>query len=132
MSNYAIKNFIDNVEDSAVRLNVGGNLQARFGQQADRSPSTSASPTSGLLPTSAPRSGTGIASRRRSTSWSPARVGCVSDDEIRDIRQWDVVRVAPHVARAYESGPDGLEMIAVGNDRPEGGDGEMVQDFWKD
>ena len=52
------------------------------------------------------------------------------DDELRDIRQWDVIRVAPEVVRAFEAGPDGLELIAVGNDRPEGGDGEMVPDFW--
>jgi quercetin dioxygenase-like cupin family protein len=54
------------------------------------------------------------------------------DDEIIDVNQWDVVRVAPHVVRAFEGGPDGLEVVAVGNDRPEGGDGEMVQDFWTD
>ena len=52
------------------------------------------------------------------------------DDEVLELRQWDVVRVAPHVVRSFEAGPDGLEVIAVGNDRPEGGDGEMVQDFW--
>ncbi len=53
-------------------------------------------------------------------------------DEIIDLNQWDVVRVAPQVVRAFEGGPEGLEVIAVGNDRPEGGDGEMVQDFWTD
>jgi mannose-6-phosphate isomerase-like protein (cupin superfamily) len=54
------------------------------------------------------------------------------DDEIVELRQWDVVRVAPDVVRAFEGGPDGLELIAVGSDRPEGGDGETVQDFWTD
>lgn len=54
------------------------------------------------------------------------------DDEVIELRQWDAVRVAPGVVRAFEGGPDGLEFIAVGNDRPEGGDGEMVQDFWTD
>jgi mannose-6-phosphate isomerase-like protein (cupin superfamily) len=54
------------------------------------------------------------------------------DDEIVELRQWDVVRVAPEVVRAFEGGPDGLELIAVGSDRPDGGDGEMVQDFWTD
>ena len=54
------------------------------------------------------------------------------DDEIIDLRQWDVVRVAPQVTRAFEGGPDGLELIAVGSDRPEGGDGERVDDFWTD
>jgi mannose-6-phosphate isomerase-like protein (cupin superfamily) len=54
------------------------------------------------------------------------------DDEIIDLRQWDVVRVAPGVVRGFEGGPEGIEIIAVGNDRPEGGDGEMIQDFWTD
>jgi quercetin dioxygenase-like cupin family protein len=54
------------------------------------------------------------------------------DDETVDLRQWDVVRVAPQVVRAFEGGPDGLELIAIGSDRPEGGDGEMVSDFWTD
>ena len=53
-----------------------------------------------------------------------------ADDEVVDLAQWDLVRVAPAVVRAFEAGPDGLELIAIGNDRPEGGDGEMVQDFW--
>jgi quercetin dioxygenase-like cupin family protein len=52
------------------------------------------------------------------------------DDEIVELHQWDVVRVAPNVVRAFEGGPDGLELIAIGSDRPEGGDGEMVEDFW--
>ena len=54
------------------------------------------------------------------------------DDEVIDVKQWDVIRVAPHVARAFEGGPEGLVYIAVGNDRPEGGDGEMVADLWAD
>ena len=52
------------------------------------------------------------------------------DDEIIELRQWDVVRVAPEIVRAFESGPEGLAYVAVGSDRPEGGDGEMVKDFW--
>jgi quercetin dioxygenase-like cupin family protein len=52
------------------------------------------------------------------------------EDETVELRQWDVVRVAPEVARGIESGPDGIEIIAVGSDRPEGGDGEMIPDFW--
>jgi mannose-6-phosphate isomerase-like protein (cupin superfamily) len=53
-------------------------------------------------------------------------------DEIVELRQWDVVRVAPDVIRGFEGGPDGMALIAVGNDRPEGGDGVMVEDFWAD
>ena len=54
------------------------------------------------------------------------------DDEIIDLAQWDVVRVAPAVVRGLEAGPDGLELIIAGSDRPEEGDGEMVKDFWTD
>jgi mannose-6-phosphate isomerase-like protein (cupin superfamily) len=54
------------------------------------------------------------------------------DDEVIDLEQWDVVRVAPTTVRAFEGGPDGIEVIAVGSDRPEGGDGELIQDFWTD
>jgi mannose-6-phosphate isomerase-like protein (cupin superfamily) len=54
------------------------------------------------------------------------------DDEIIDVSQWDVIRVAPDIVRAFEGGPDGLEVIAVGSDRPEEGDGEMINDFWTD
>jgi len=52
------------------------------------------------------------------------------DDEIHELRQWDVVRVSPAVVRAFEAGDDGLEVIAVGADRPEGGDGVPVPVDW--
>jgi mannose-6-phosphate isomerase-like protein (cupin superfamily) len=51
-------------------------------------------------------------------------------DEVREIRQWDVVRVAPAVVRAFESGPEGLELIAVGGPKPEGGDGVLSDSPW--
>jgi uncharacterized cupin superfamily protein len=52
------------------------------------------------------------------------------DDEVRDIRQWDVVRVSPATVRAFEAGPEGLEIVAVGSDRPEGGDGVRAEAIW--
>jgi quercetin dioxygenase-like cupin family protein len=54
------------------------------------------------------------------------------DDEIIEIKQWDVIRVAPQVARGFEAGPAGLEIIAVGGSKPEGGDGELVEGHWPD
>ena len=54
------------------------------------------------------------------------------DDDVVELRRWDVVRVAPQSVRGFEGGPDGLVVIAVGSDRPEGGDGEMVRDWWTD
>ncbi len=52
------------------------------------------------------------------------------DGEAVELAQWDVVRVAPEVVRAFESGPDGLEFVAVGGPRPEEGDGEMGDIAW--
>jgi mannose-6-phosphate isomerase-like protein (cupin superfamily) len=54
------------------------------------------------------------------------------DGEVVELTRWDTVRVAPEVARAFESGPDGLEVIAVGGPRPEGGDGELASADWPD
>ena len=54
------------------------------------------------------------------------------DDEVLVLRPWDLVRVAPEVVRAFESGPDGLELIAVGGPKPEGGDGVIADVSWPD
>jgi uncharacterized cupin superfamily protein len=54
------------------------------------------------------------------------------DDEVRDISQWDVIRVSPATIRAFEAGPEGLEFLAIGSDRPEGGDGIQAPTAWVD
>ena len=54
------------------------------------------------------------------------------DDEVVELRPWDVVRLAPEAVRAFEAGPDGLEVIAVGGPKPEGGDGEQTEVTWPD
>lgn len=54
------------------------------------------------------------------------------DDEVRDLRQWDLLRVSPEVVRAFEAGPDGLDLVAVGGPRPADGDGEMATANWPD
>jgi mannose-6-phosphate isomerase-like protein (cupin superfamily) len=50
------------------------------------------------------------------------------DDELVDLAPLDAVRVSPGVARSFEAGPDGLEVLIFGP-RVEG-DGELVPDFW--
>ena len=54
------------------------------------------------------------------------------DDEVHGIRQWDVVRISPQTVRAVEAGDGGLEFIAIGSDRPEGGDGVPASSAWID
>lgn len=52
------------------------------------------------------------------------------NDEVHPLRQWDVVRVAPEVVRAFQAGPDGLDIIAIGGPKPEGGDGVRAEAAW--
>jgi quercetin dioxygenase-like cupin family protein len=54
------------------------------------------------------------------------------DGEVVEVAQWDVVRVAPHVVRAFEAGPEGLEILAVGGPKPAEGDGVIGEAAWPD
>jgi mannose-6-phosphate isomerase-like protein (cupin superfamily) len=54
------------------------------------------------------------------------------DDDIVDVRQWDVIRVPPQVMRNFEAGPDGIEVLAFGAPISEKNDGEIVQGWWSD
>ncbi len=54
------------------------------------------------------------------------------DGDTQELRQWDVLRVAPDVVRAFEGGPEGLDIVAVGGPRPEDGDGVMGAANWPD
>jgi mannose-6-phosphate isomerase-like protein (cupin superfamily) len=49
-------------------------------------------------------------------------------DELRPVRVLDAIRIAPQVPRAFEAGPEGLELLVCGA-RHEG-DGEPVEDEW--
>jgi uncharacterized cupin superfamily protein len=52
------------------------------------------------------------------------------DEELVELAPLDAVRVSPGTTRAFEAGPDGLEVIVFGTRKE--GDGELVQDFWSD
>jgi mannose-6-phosphate isomerase-like protein (cupin superfamily) len=53
------------------------------------------------------------------------------DDEVIEVGPLDAIRIAPHVLRVFEAGPEGLEYIACGA-RHEG-DGELIfEGFWED
>ena len=50
------------------------------------------------------------------------------DDELVELARLDAVRVSPGVVRAFEAGPDGLEVLVFGPHVK--ADGEMLPDFW--
>jgi quinol monooxygenase YgiN/mannose-6-phosphate isomerase-like protein (cupin superfamily) len=52
------------------------------------------------------------------------------EDELVELRALDAIRVAPDLTRAFEAGPDGLELLAFGARAR--GDAEVVPDWWTD
>jgi quinol monooxygenase YgiN/mannose-6-phosphate isomerase-like protein (cupin superfamily) len=50
------------------------------------------------------------------------------EDEIVDLSARDAIRVAPDQTRAFEAGPDGLELLAMSTRWR--GDAEVVRDWW--
>jgi mannose-6-phosphate isomerase-like protein (cupin superfamily) len=52
------------------------------------------------------------------------------DDEIIEVETLDAIRVSPEVVRAFEAGPDGVEVLAVGARHD--GDGEVLPGWWSD
>jgi quinol monooxygenase YgiN/mannose-6-phosphate isomerase-like protein (cupin superfamily) len=50
------------------------------------------------------------------------------EDEILDVAARDAIRVAPDLTRAFEAGPDGLELLAFGPRWR--GDAQVVRDWW--
>jgi mannose-6-phosphate isomerase-like protein (cupin superfamily) len=54
------------------------------------------------------------------------------DDEIVDLEQWDVLRIAPGVWRGMEGGANGAEVIAFGAPNTDNKDVEMQPGWWSD
>jgi mannose-6-phosphate isomerase-like protein (cupin superfamily) len=52
------------------------------------------------------------------------------DDDVLELERLDAIRVAPGVIRAFEGGPEGIELLAFGPQHE--GDGELIEDWWKD
>jgi mannose-6-phosphate isomerase-like protein (cupin superfamily) len=127
MSDYTIKNLME-IEDSAAS---NDSVDARFGRGHLDSPELG---VSHFRYAPGYRASVGHSHRVQEEAYVVvAGSGRVKlDDDIVAIDRWDVVRVAPGVVRAFEGGPDGLELIVVGGRRPADGDGVRVEGFWAD
>ena len=56
--------------------------------------------------------------------------GVKLDDELVELTALDAVRVSPGVTRAFEAGPDGLEVLVFGPHVED--DAVVVNDFWEE
>jgi mannose-6-phosphate isomerase-like protein (cupin superfamily) len=131
MSDYTHLNLRDDVEDAAVSFGLAPDLEAHF-----------AAKPLGLEQS-------GISFQRLAPNYRGAfghhhktqeevyvvvggsgriKVG----DEVRELRPLDAVRVPAATTRAFEAGPDGLELLAYGAPATGPGDAELEQGWWSD
>ena len=54
------------------------------------------------------------------------------EDEVRELKPWDAVRLHKDTMRSFEAGDDGAEFIAIGAPNTGPGDAEMQEDWWSD
>ena len=126
MSDFTIQNLRD-VKDSAPDFGFGDHQEARFATEALEAERTGFS-----YHVVKPGRRQGFGHRHENAEEVYVVVagsGRIKlDDEIRDVGVLDAIRVAPAVARAFEAGADGLEILAFGP-RHEG-HGERLPGFW--
>ncbi len=54
------------------------------------------------------------------------------EDEVKDLKPWDAVRVHKDTMRSMEAGEGGAEFLVVGAPSTGPGDGDVVQGWWSD
>ena len=54
------------------------------------------------------------------------------EDEVRELRQWDAVRLHRDTVRGFEAGDQGAELLAIGAPNTGPGDAEVIDDWWSD
>jgi len=133
VAGFTIRNLRDDVEDMAPRFGLSPGLESRFAREALECEKSGVS-----YIRVAPGFRLPFGHRHRVQEELYVLVsgsGRIKlEDEVCDVRQWDVVRIAPEVMRAFEAGPDGAELIAFGAPAggPLGQDAEVVQGWWAD
>jgi Cupin domain len=128
-NDYAIVN-IKELEDQAVKFGLSPNVEARFGRKAMDAQQGGFSYQK-LAPNY--RQGFGHKHEGQEEFYvvlSGSGSVTFENGDTRELQQWDVVRVAPQLARGFAAGPDGLEFLAFG--AGETGDATMLESFWED
>jgi mannose-6-phosphate isomerase-like protein (cupin superfamily) len=130
MPDYTIKN-LKEVEDAAPSFGHSPQLEARFARKALECEQT------GLAyERLAPNVRTGFGHKHENQEEIYVVVGgngrIKIEDDIRDVSEWDAIRVGRNTMREFEAGPDGLELIAFGAPTTGEDDSELVPGWWSD
>ncbi|HZS29723.1 MAG TPA: cupin domain-containing protein [Gaiellaceae bacterium] len=127
MSDWTIRNLKDDVENSAERFGLAPDLEARFGRKALEVEGGGFS-YQRLAPNFSAPFGHRHAAHEEVYLVLSGSGRVKLEGEERELRQWDALRVSGPVARGFAAGPDGMELLAIGFG--EGGDSEMLDDYW--
>ncbi len=132
MTSYTVMNLRE-VEDAAPKFGLSPGLEARFAKGPLGLEQSGVS-----LQRLAPRFRTPFGHRHGRQEELYVVVGgsgrAKLGDEIVELRTWDAVRVPPETMRAFEGGPEGIELLAFG--APSTGDlaadAEQAPGWWTD
>ena len=130
MGNYTIRNLKD-VEDSAPKFGMSDVLEARFARE-ELGLEESGVSYQRLQPDARLPFGHNHSTQEELYVVTGGSGRIKLDDEVRELRQWDAVRIPAGTMRGLEAGSDGLEIVAYGAPSNANADVEMVQGWWSD
>jgi uncharacterized cupin superfamily protein len=130
MSDYTIVN-LRQVEDSAPKFGLAPNIEARFPKH-ELGCRIGAVSLQRLAPGFRFPFGHRHADQEELYVILDGSARMALEDDVVDVRTWDVVRVAPGTMHGIEAGPEGVELLAFGAPIAERSDSETVPNWWVD
>ena len=131
MTDYTIKNLKADVDDSATKFGLAPDVEAHFAREDIDAENLGIS-YQRLAPNVRQTFGHKHAEQEEIYVIVDGGGRVKLDDEIRDVEQWDAVRVSNDTIRCFEAGPNGLALLAVGAPFKGKNDAEMLDGWWSD
>jgi mannose-6-phosphate isomerase-like protein (cupin superfamily) len=131
MADFTIRNLKTDIEDSAPKFGMAPAVEAHFARQDIGAEKLGLS-YQRLAPDERMPFGHKHAAQEEIYVVVEGAGRVKLDDEVRDVRQWDAVRVGSDTIRCFEAGSEGLAFIAVGGPFEGKNDAEMLPGWWSD
>jgi len=129
MSDFTIKNLASDVADAAPKFGMAPDVEAHFAR-SDLGAERLGISYQRLAPNARLPFGHKHAKQEEVYVVVDGSGRVSLDDEVRDVREWDAVRVGPDTVRCFEAGPDGLALLAVGAPFEGANDAELIPGWW--
>jgi mannose-6-phosphate isomerase-like protein (cupin superfamily) len=129
MADYTIENLRGDVEDAAPKFGMSPDVEARFDRDLCENMGVS---FQHLAPNARLPFGHKHQKQEEMYVVLEGSGRAKLDDDVRDLRKWDAVRVGSDTMRSFEAGPDGLTLLAVGAPKTPKNDAELDQGWWSD